>query len=69
MFKEQKNSAILEKKMTSWQDIFQNETSKLLGREDKIKNVENDIEGMIDSLVEVVGTITNDTKTKHRWNK
>jgi len=40
----------------------------VLGREDKIKTVENDIEGMIDSLVEVVGTISNDTKTKQLIN-
>jgi len=34
----------------------------VLGRDDKINTVENDIEGMIDSLVEVVGAITSDTK-------
>ena len=34
----------------------------VLGRDDKINTVENDIEGMIDSLVEVVGAIKSDTK-------
>ena len=34
----------------------------VLGRDYRINTVENDIEGMIDSLVEVVGAITSDTK-------
>ena len=36
----------------------------VLGREDKINIVENDIEGMIDSLVQVVGTLTDNSNSQ-----
>ena len=36
----------------------------VLGREDKINIVENDVEGMIDSLVQVVGTLIYNTNSR-----